>query len=100
MIASILGGNFLYSVFPLQSVLYLVIGVYAIFTLFSFVTLPVEIDASRRALAWIEARNIVTREEHSAAKDALKWAGLTYVVAAIGALANLLYYISILMGRD
>ena len=78
----------------------LIIGVtlFAITTLFSFITLPVEFDASRRALAWIEQKNIVTPDEYEMSKDALKWAALTYVVAAIGSLATLLYYISLLMG--
>lgn len=75
------------------------IGLFAITTLFSFITLPVEFDASRRALKWIEDRNIVSSSEHAQSKDALKWAAMTYVVAALGSLATLLYYISILMGR-
>lgn len=67
-------------------------------TLFSFITLPVEFDASRRALKWIDARGIVTSQEHEMSKDALWWAAMTYVVAALGSLATLLYYISMLMG--
>jgi Zn-dependent membrane protease YugP len=61
--------------------------------------LPVEFDASKRALVWIEARGIVTRQEHDMAKDALKWAAMTYVVAAIGAITMLLYYVMIFLGR-
>ena len=68
-------------------------------TVFAFITLPVEFDASRRALAWVESRNIVNRNEYADAKDALWWAATTYVVAALGALANLLYFASILLGR-
>lgn len=68
-------------------------------TLFSFITLPVEFDASRRALAWIDSRGIVTSQEHSMSKDALWWAAMTYVVAALGSLATLLYYIALLLGR-
>ena len=68
------------------------------FTLFAFVTLPVEFDASKRALAWIEARGIVNRQEHDMAKDALKWAAMTYVVAAIGALTTLFYYVMMFLG--
>lgn len=68
-------------------------------TLFALITLPVEFDASRRALAWIEGRNVVNRNEYSMAKDALNWAAMTYVVAALGALANLIYFASILLGR-
>ncbi|WP_410780000.1 zinc metallopeptidase [Hymenobacter sp. 5414T-23] len=75
------------------------VGLFALTTLFSFVTLPVEFDASKRALAWIDRRGIVTTQEHAMAKDALKWAALTYVVAALGSLATLLYYASFLMGR-
>ncbi|TGE10574.1 zinc metallopeptidase [Hymenobacter fodinae] len=75
------------------------VAMFALTTLFSFVTLPVEFDASKRALAWIDRRGIVTPQEHAMAKDALKWAALTYVVAALGSLATLLYYASFLMGR-
>lgn len=75
------------------------VALFGLTTLFSFVTLPVEFDASKRALAWIDRRGIVTTQEHDMAKDALKWAALTYVVAALGSLATLLYYVSLLMGR-
>ena len=61
-------------------------------TLFSFITLPVEYDASNRALAWLKAKNMVTPEEYLGSADALKWAARTYLVAAIGALASLLYW--------
>jgi uncharacterized protein len=76
-----------------------IIGCYAVFALFALITLPVEFDASRRALAWIENRGIVNRQEHDMAKDALKWAAMTYVVAAIAALASLLYWVMIFLGR-
>lgn len=62
-------------------------------TVFSLVTLPVEIDASRRALAWLDASGITHGAEHEGAKDALKWAAYTYLVAALGSIASLLYYI-------
>jgi Zn-dependent membrane protease YugP len=75
------------------------VALFGLTTLFAFVTLPVEFDASRRALAWINNRGIVTSQEYGMAKDSLKWAALTYVVAALGSLATLLYYISLLMGR-
>jgi Zn-dependent membrane protease YugP len=68
-------------------------------TLFSFITLPVEINASNRALVWLQTSGITTTQTHENAEDALKWAGYTYVIAAIGSLATLLYYISIYMGR-
>lgn len=74
------------------------IALFSLTTLFSFVTLPVEFDASKRALAWIDKRGIVTTSEHAMAKDALWWAAMTYVVAALSSLATLLYYVSIFMG--
>ena len=61
-------------------------------TLFSFITLPVEYDSSNRALAWLKSRNMVTQEEYKGSEDALKWAARTYLVAAIGALATLVYW--------
>ena len=73
---------------------------FAATVLFSFVTLPVEYDASNRALAWLENENMLTPQEQADAKDALNWAARTYVVAALGALATLLYYLTIYMGRD
>lgn len=64
----------------------------AVATAFSFVTLPVEYDASNRALAWLKNKNMVSQQEYAGAEDALKWAARTYLVAALGALANLLYW--------
>ena len=75
------------------------IALFSLTTLFSFVTLPVEFDASRRALAWIDDQRIVTNQERRMAKDALWWAAMTYVVAALGSLAELLHLISILQRR-
>ncbi|MCX2432072.1 MULTISPECIES: zinc metallopeptidase [unclassified Pedobacter] len=74
----------------------------ALVTVFSIITLPVEFDASNRALAWLKNNQGVmqTQEENRQAKDALWWAAMTYVVAAVGALANLLYYASMLFGRS
>lgn len=70
-------------------------------TLFSFITLPVEYDASNRALAWLQNKNMLTRAEYAGSKDALKWAARTYLVAALGSLAMLLYWgLQILGGRD
>ena len=70
-------------------------------TLFSFVTLPVEYDASNRALAWLKAKNMLTQEEYKGSEDALKWAARTYLVAAIGSLATLVYWgLQVLGGRD
>lgn len=77
------------------------IGALALVTLFSFITLPVEFDASKRALAWLNNNYSVmqTNQEHSQAKDALWWAAMTYVVAALGSLATLMYYVSFLNNR-
>jgi len=70
-------------------------------TLFSFITLPVEYDASNRALVWLKQTGTVTPQEYSGAQDALKWAARTYLVAAIGALANLVYWgLQVFGGRD
>lgn len=93
----ILGGILLLNTTPVP----LAIGValFALTTLFSFITLPVEYDASNRALAWIDRQGVVTSQEHGMAADALKWAARTYLVAAIGSLATLLYYLMILLGR-
>lgn len=78
----------------------LAIGVvlFAITTLFAFITLPVEYDASNRALKWLETTGTVSREEYAGAEDSLKWAARTYVVAALGSLAQLMYFASLLMG--
>ena len=77
------------------------LGMMGAATLFSFITLPVEYDASNRALAWLKAKNMVTPEEYVGSEDALKWAARTYLVAAIGALASLLYWaLQIFGGRD
>lgn len=81
------------------SLLYLGIALFAMATLFSFVTLPVEINASQRAVAWLESAGIVDGSTKPMAADALKWAAYTYVIAAIGSLATLLYYIAIANNR-
>ncbi len=99
MLFSIFGGAFLFRTFPTDLVLMTIIGTYSILTLFSFITLPVEINASNRALKWISSRGIVNQSEYGMAKDALKWAALTYVVAALGSLASLLYFLAIFLGR-
>jgi len=101
VLIAIFGGAFLYASFPMNTVLLIIVGCYAVLTAFTFVTLPVEFNASSRALAWVKNRNIVDPSEYDMAKDALKWAAMTYVVAAVGALISLLYYLSILLGsRD
>ena len=101
VMASIFGGAFLFQTFPMQTVLYVIIGAYSVMTLFTLITLPVEFDASKRALVWMTASGVVTSTEKSKAQDALKWAAMTYVVAALGAVLTLLYYVSLLTGaRD
>jgi Zn-dependent membrane protease YugP len=79
----------------------LLIGIllFAATTIFSIITLPVEYDASNRALAWLEKSQVVTPQEHEGAADALKWAARTYVVAAIGSVGTLIYYVMIYLNR-
>ena len=73
--------------------LLLIIALQAIITLFPLITLPVEIDASKRALVWLEGANITRGEDHDKAKTALSWAAMTYIVAALASITTLLYYI-------
>lgn len=93
----LLAGILLVQSFP--QVLLAGIILFGLTTLFSFITLPVEIDASRRALAWLSKSGITSYETHGKAEDALKWAAYTYVIAALGSLATLLYYVMIFMTR-
>lgn len=93
----LLAGILLINTFP--QLLLLGIILFAVTTLFAFITLPVEFDASKRALAWLDNSRIMNSVDHDKAKDGLKWAAMTYVVAAIGSLATLLYYVMIFMGR-
>lgn len=97
LIASLLGGFALG--LPSEFIGYIVVGAYSMMTLFTLVTLPVEFDASNRALAWVQTRNIVTRPEYEMSKDALHWAAMTYVVAALASLATLAYYIFVFFGN-
>lgn len=94
----LLGGILLIKVFP--TLLLIGIIMFAATTLFSLITLPVEFDASKRALAWLSKTNITNNEEFPKAKEALNWAAMTYVIAAISSLITLLYYISIFMGNS
>ncbi|MBP5332647.1 MAG: zinc metallopeptidase [Bacteroidales bacterium] len=89
----LLAGVLLIKIFP--SLLWIGIALFAITTLFSFITLPVEINASARAVKWLETSGLVSYETKPMAVDALKWAAYTYVIAALGSLATLLYYISL-----
>ena len=93
----LLAGILLVEVFP--ALLLIGIGLFALTTLFSFVTLPVEIDASRRATQWLSSAGITSPYNHQMAVSALSSAAYTYVVAAIGSLATLLYYVMIFLGR-
>ena len=92
----LLAGILMIRTFP--QLLLVGIVIFAATTLFTIITLPVEYDASNRALAWLENKRMLTQQEQAGAKDALKWAARTYVVAAIGSIATLLYYISIYSG--
>ena len=95
----LLAGILMIQVFP--QLLLIGIILFAVTTLFSIVTLPVEYDASNRALAWLKNKNMLSQQEYAGAEDSLKWAARTYVVAALGALASLLYWaFQILGSRD
>ena len=93
----LLAGLLMYQVFP--SLLWIGIALFGLTTLFSFITLPVEINASARAVQWLDNAGVVSYETKPMAQDALKWAAYTYVIAAIGSLATLLYYISVARRR-
>ncbi|WP_188361161.1 zinc metallopeptidase [Flavobacterium orientale] len=93
----LLAGILMVNTFP--ELLLVGIVIFSMTTLFSVVTLPVEYDASNRALAWLENKRIVNQQELAGSKDALKWAARTYVVAAIGSIGTLLYYVMIYMNR-
>ncbi|MFN8285523.1 MAG: zinc metallopeptidase [Chitinophagales bacterium] len=97
----LLGGIVLAMFAPIIGIAVVVVGLslFALTTLFSFITLPVEFDASNRGLAWLNESGIVSSQEHEMAKDALWWAAMTYVVAALSSLAMLLYYISMFLRR-
>ncbi len=94
----LLAGIFLINVFP--GLLLAGIIIFATTTLFALITLPVEFDASRRALAWLNRTNVVNQREYPKAKDALKWAALTYVVAAVASIVTLIQYLLIYQNRD
>ncbi len=94
----LLAGILMIQVFP--ALLFFGILVFAATTFFSIVTLPVEYDASNRALIWLKTNNMLNPAEYNGAEDALKWAARTYVVASLGSIATLLYYLNIFMGRN
>ena len=91
------GSIFVHGLFPIA--LPIIIFCYFIFTLFAFITLPVEINASSRALIWLNSAGITSYETHPKAQDALRWAAYTYVVAALGSLAMLMYWIMVYLGN-
>ncbi len=93
----LLAGILMIRTFP--ALLLIGIVVFAATTLFSFITLPVEYDASNRALAWLKNKNMLSSSEYNGAEDALKWAARTYVVAAVGSLGTLLYYVMLYNNR-
>lgn len=95
MIAGLLGVGLMQS----TTMLWLWVGLFAVTTLFSIVTLPVEFDASRRALVWLERSGLAASMEHEKAKNALFWAAMTYVAAAVGSVAQLLYFLMMALGR-
>jgi Zn-dependent membrane protease YugP len=94
MIAGLLGLGFMRS----PTILWIWVALFGVTTLFSIVTLPVEFDASKRALVWLERSGLAASMEHQKAKNALFWAAMTYVVAAIGSIATLAYYIMMALG--
>ncbi len=95
MIAGMLGVGLFHS----ATMLWVWVGLFGVTTLFSFITLPVEFDASRRAMIWMNSSGIATHIDHDRAKNALFWAAMTYVAAAIGSLAQLIYFIMMALGR-
>lgn len=94
----LMGGLMVMAMSGNKTLLAIGVALFAVTTLFAFVTLPVEYDASNRALAWLKRSNTVTPEEYAGAEDSLKWAARTYVVAALGSLAQLIYFASMLNG--
>lgn len=100
MMVMIFGGMYFGGAGALPIVLLIIIACNLVLTTFALITLPVEFDASNRALAWMESRGVTNTQEHEMAKDALKWAARTYVVVAIGAFAQLLYYVMMYLGMS
>lgn len=99
-LAMFFGSVFMNNVFSMESSILIIIACYTIFTLFAFLTLPVEYDASKRALVWIRSRDIVNQSEHEIAKDALNTAAQTYLIAALSSLATLFYWVMIYVGGN
>jgi uncharacterized protein len=99
-IAMLLGSFVMSNLLPVHLALTVIVACYAVFTVFAFITLPVEINASARGLAWLSLNRITTVEGQEKAKNALKWAASTYVIAALSSLATLLYFVTLLGGSD
>jgi len=95
----LMGGILVMAMSGNKTILAVGVVLFAITTLFAFTTLPVEYDASNRALKWLKSTGTVTAEEYEGAEDSLKWAARTYVVAALGSLAQLIYFASLLSGN-
>ncbi|AZI40636.1 zinc metallopeptidase [Epilithonimonas vandammei] len=95
----LMGGILVMAMSGNKTILAVGVVLFAITTLFAFITLPVEYDASNRALKWLKSTGTVTAEEYEGAEDSLKWAARTYVVAALGSLAQLIYFASMLSGN-
>ena len=98
-IAMFFGVFVIHGLFSYDLALQIIIACYAVLTAFAFITLPVEIDASKRALVYLKASGTTEVDTHGYAKDALKWAAYTYLVAALSSLATLLYFLMLLLGR-
>ena len=96
----IFGSILLPGILPYKLALQIIIACYAVFTLFAFITLPVEINATQRALVWLNNSGVATGAVHDKAKDALRWAAYTYVVAALSSLVTLLYYVMRYLGTS
>ncbi len=99
MMMTVFGGALLFDAFPFNLVLIIVCAAYGMIALFSLITLPVEFDASNRALKWIKNSGVSTQGEYEQSKSALNWAAMTYVIAALSALTTLIYYLLLLTGR-
>ena len=95
MLLGILGAGFMHNL----TFLWIWVGLFAVTTLFTIVTLPVEFDASRRALVWLERSGVAAHMEHDKAKNALFWAAMTYVAAAVGSIAQLAHFVMMALGR-
>jgi Zn-dependent membrane protease YugP len=97
-IAMLFGAFATESFITFELAMMIIIGCYTVFTLFTLITLPVEFDASKRGLSWLTSSGTVNQNEHDMAKDALKWAAMTSVVAALDSLVTVIYYVTMFLG--